>query len=1024
MAEKHELKAVFSSDTSGIMKGIKEANDAVKGMEGDMKDALGGAGKGFDDLGSKAESAGKSLSGSFSNDVLSSISGVNTEVEGLKRNMEGLGRGENGLERLGSGIQDAGNKVQDFGVKVKESIEGAASRIDELSGKFKQFGGDLTKYVTAPIVGMSGASIGSFMQVEGGISKIAKTTGAEGKELKKYGDNLRNVMRGVPESAEEVGTAIGLLGPITGLAGKDLEKLTKQSLQYARVNETDVGTSTQLLGQLMNATETPIEEMGFMMDKLTKASQDTGIGVDDLVGHILNAGPSFEEMGYGLDESIALFSQFTKMGAEPAEVISSLDKVMNKFAEEGVTDAKTGFKDLMKEIQAAPSQVEALSVANEAFGARVGGKIAEDIRSGAFEIDDYVEALLGAEGQLDSTAKASETFADKIATLKNQVSLSLEPFGGVFVEVFTDLIKSAEPLLKSLETLGEAFMALPKGVKEDIVKIIGAVALLGPVFSFIGSALGLISSGLELFSEIGTSIKWVGKTITKFGGFLKKVGGVIGGVLTSIASFFGVSVGVVVAVIAVVIAAIGLIYYYWDEIVAFLGKSWDWVKEKWSGFSDWAKGLWEDILSNIKENIDNIKEDWVRFKDFMGKIWEGIKKVIGDILAGIATIILLPFILLYDFVVYVLEFLSELWEEHGQGIRDAWESTKEFFIGWFEWFLKKWEELGEWFSELWESFKELVSGWVESFLEFIEPAVEWFRRIWDEVLEWFTEKWETVKEWFSVFSEWLGGLWESIVAKFREIWDPMVEWFTEKWEGVKEMFTNLKESIGEIWDNIKTAVTEKVTEMVDKALETFTGLKDGAKERFDAIKDSVGEGLQKAVDFIKEFLQPFKDAGGNIMKSIGDGIAAAWTYVRDKVVGTFEKIRNLLPFSPPKDKSSPLVGLHKNGIVENIVEGIERRKGDLDNSMRGLLSRYDNELDVRMNVVGSGDVGLYDFDRELNQAVNSQVRSSTEVRVEDMNEVSKKQPANINLTLGRREFGFFVEDINEENNRKSRRRNS
>src|SRR5699024_12244682 len=71
---------------------------------------------------------------------------------------------------------------------------------------------------------------------------------------------------------------------------------------------------------------------------------------------------------------------------------------------------------------------------------------------------------------------------------------------------------------------------------------------------------------------------------------------------------------------------------------------------------------------------------------------------------------------------------------------------------------------------------------------------------------------------------------------------------------------------------------------------------------------------------------------------IAQGITGAIGKVTGAVKGVLKAARNLLPFSPPKDKSSPMVGLEKNGIVDNIAQGIMNNEGEIQRAMNQALN--------------------------------------------------------------------------------------
>ena len=148
---------------------------------------------------------------------------------------------------------------------------------------------------------------------------------------------------------------------------------------------------------------------------------------------------------------------------------------------------------------------------------------------------------------------------------------------------------------------------------------------------------------------------------------------------------------------------------------------------------------------------------------------------------------------------------------------------------------------------------------------------------------------------------------------------------------------------------------------------------------------NIADGLQAAYDTVKDWAGKFLDAGANIVGNIAKGITGAVGKVTGAVTGVLKKARNLLPFSPPKDKSSPMVKLEKNGIVDNIAQGITNNEGEIQRAMNRALN-----VDMPM--------------------VNGQISH-------EMNNNLSTQPAYINVNIGGQNFRGFVENISSEQGR-------
>lgn len=177
------------------------------------------------------------------------------------------------------------------------------------------------------------------------------------------------------------------------------------------------------------------------------------------------------------------------------------------------------------------------------------------------------------------------------------------------------------------------------------------------------------------------------------------------------------------------------------------------------------------------------------------------------------------------------------------------------------------------------------------------------------------------------------------------------------------------------WDTIKA----KAQDLGNKIKTIFNSMKTAVSNAINNVKTAISNGLNKAYTTVTDFFGKFLNAGANIVGNIAKGITGAIGKVTGAVKGVLKKARNLLPFSPPKDKSSPMVGLEKNGIVENIAQGIMNNEGEIQRAMN-------RALDVDMPMV-NGHVS------------------------HEMNNNLSIQPAYINVNIGGQNFRGFVENI-------------
>ena len=195
-----------------------------------------------------------------------------------------------------------------------------------------------------------------------------------------------------------------------------------------------------------------------------------------------------------------------------------------------------------------------------------------------------------------------------------------------------------EFLTHIMESLGKAYDNLP-----DIAKyalwIYGFVKLVTIVSSVIGFFTKLWSI-LSLLAPVGTFLIAVFKAIGL-------------AIATFVGSLSAMTIGIIIAIAVV----IGLIWYFWDDIVKFFGEAWEsiskWFSETWKKISEWWDKL--EILEPLKnigliilgflgdlatgfydEFIKPIGDMWDSFMDFFKniKLPDWLSKLFGGIGGG------------------------------------------------------------------------------------------------------------------------------------------------------------------------------------------------------------------------------------------------------------------------------------------------------------------------------------------------------------------------------------------------------
>lgn len=465
----------------------------------------------------------------------------------------------------------------------------ASKELKEFESKTKNLHNSFKKMAQAGTIGfgvLSGAIIKSALDTNVASSTIVKATGASGDALDDMLKSARQISKFVPQSMEEIAGVMGEVNTRLNVTDDVLEDATDAFLKFSRVTGTDSVDAVRNVTRLMQDWGIETKDTISILDQLVKASQMTGVSVDDLSNTMVNYGVQLRALGFSQAESIALLSKFEKEGVSTEKMVGGLSIALGKLANEGIDDTAQGFRELIRRIEETESVGDATRVAIEMLGMRAGPDFALAVLEGRFAIEDYIHALENADGALNETAGNSIKLTENLLILKNSFLASIAPtdeFQSKIVEVTNkviDFVTENQELVRIIVYAGTI--------------IFGAIAVIG---------------------SIGLAFLAVTKYVLAFKGVLQLLG--IG---------FG---GLVLAVLKVGLIILGLILIVKNviEIFNILKNDMDLV---WEGIQATFKEAVDYIINNpIKALIESL-EHVLRLLDRVAG-FGGVRKVVSSI---------------------------------------------------------------------------------------------------------------------------------------------------------------------------------------------------------------------------------------------------------------------------------------------------------------------------------------------------------------------------------------------------------
>nr|WP_225582411.1 phage tail tape measure protein [Enterococcus faecalis] len=531
---------------------------------------------------------------------------------------------ETGENKLRSALESTNEALKEQGnlsVKTAEKL----AKIEKTGDKMKSVGKKMSIGLTAPIVGIGTASIKAFSEVDEGMDTVTAKTGATGKELEKLQESFKNVAANAPDSFEDVGIAVGEVNTRLGFTGEKLEKASDDFLKFATVNKTDVEGAIQLVTRAMGDAGIEADKYNQVLDYLTVAGQKSGISVDKLAENLAKYGAPMRALGIDTKNAIALFAGWEKAGVNTEIAFSGMKKAISNWGKEGKNSGEE-FKKVMQQIKDAPDIASATTLAIEAFGSKAGPDLADAIKGGRFEVDEYVKALEEAGGALDQTFDDMQDPPDQAKVAMNNIKLILNDLGQTILGV---LAPSLQNLTEWLKNLQQWFTNLSPNAKQLIVVIGGIAAAIGPVLVVLGTLASSINSLIPVIAFIASPIGLVIAAVAAWVAAIVVAYNKIGWFRDFINTSFKVIKDIVVGVFNVLKDTTKSTF---DFITGFIG-----------GAMDGAAKIIGDYVNAIKRIFGGIV-DFVTgvFTGDWSRAWQGVVDIFGGIFEGIAAVAKAP----------------------------------------------------------------------------------------------------------------------------------------------------------------------------------------------------------------------------------------------------------------------------------------------------------------------------------------------------------------------------------------------
>lgn len=734
--------------------------------------------------------------------------------------------------------------------KAAEQSNGTLDKVAEVAGKVGEKSEEIGKKmlpVSAGIAAIGAAGVASFNELDAGYDTIVTKTGATDEALEGLQSSMNAVFGELPTTAENAGIAIGEVNTRFGATGETLETLSKQFIEFAEINETDLNNSIGMTNKIMKAWNIDAAKTPNVLGLITVKAQETGISVDTLMNSVLENNSVFKEMGLTFEQSIGLMAEFEKNGVNSTTALAGLKKAVVNYAKEGLS-MEEGLKKTIESIKNASSETEALTKAQEIFGTKGAAEMTNAIREGRISVEDLCASMEEYGTTVEDTFNATLDPPDKAAVALNNLKIAGADLGNT---ILSALAPALEGLVSKVRNFAQWFTSLDDKAKLTIVTIGGIVAAIGPALIAFGKMATGISSAVKAIQTIKTAYAAAKAAISSFN-IVQTAQAAISKVVAAAqwlvnAAMSANPIGLIVIAIAGLVAAFVLLW------------------NKCEGFRNFFLGMWEGIKTAFQAFLDWISPAIEAIKGYFEGLWTKLQEIWA----------------------YIIQSVQPIKDAISGAFSEAWELIKVV-----------WDLVQPYFATIWENIKVVFSVVKEVLSGFFEAAWIAIQAVWDVVSSYFAAVWDTIKAIFSVVATYLGGMFSTAWMAIKAVWDTVTGYFTAVWNTIKGIFAVVKAVLSGNWSD----AWEAIKGIVNTWANFFSGVWNSIKAVFSSVSSWFSDTFSAAWTAVKNvfstwgsFFAGLWDTIKNTFSSLGTSIAnAIGGAVKAGINGVISMIQNTI----------------------------------------------------------------------------------------------------------------------------------